>query len=99
MAEVNGWHVEFLAPDVLPHVRFSPVTQRKNSHVFAGIQARIVEIPYFRPLISWIPLAKAVAKTEEPLFSARFFFITPSSADAAIEAKFFNRCQQRGDLQ
>src|SRR6185295_14465895 len=99
VAEVDDRHFEFLALDVLPDVELGPVAEREDAHVFAGIDARMVEIPDFRPLIFRIPLAEAVAKAEEPFLGAGFFLVAPRAADGAIEAEFLDRGEQRGDLE
>jgi hypothetical protein len=56
-------------------------------------------IPDFRPLTFRIPLAEAVAETEEPLLRPGFFLVAPRAADGAIELKLLNRSQQGGNLQ
>ena len=88
----------FLA-DVFPHVHFGPIAERKDAHVFAGIEPGVVEIPDFRPLVLGIPLAEGVAEAEESLLGARLFLIATRAADAAIEAKLLDRREQRGNLQ
>ena len=99
MAEIDARHFEFLALDVFPHVHLGPVAERKHAHVFAGIEAGVVKIPDFRPLILRIPLAEAVAETEEALLRAGFFLVASRAADAAVEPKFLDRREQGGNLQ
>ena len=99
MAEINRRHVQLLALDVFPHVHFRPIRERKDAHVFARIDARVVKIPDFGPLVFRVPLAKIVAETEEALLRAGLFLVAPRAADQAIKLKFLNRGEQGRNLQ
>src|SRR6185437_4738208 len=99
VAEINGRNVQLRAADVFPHIHFRPVREREHAHVFAGIQARIVKVPDFGPLIFRIPLAETIAEAEETFLRAGFFLIAPRAADAAIKTIFLDGAQERGDLQ
>jgi len=70
-----------------------------TAHIFTRIDTGVVEIPDFRALIFRVPLAKAVAETEESLLGAGFFLVAPRTADAAVEAELLDGRQQRGNLQ
>ena len=99
MAEINCGNFELFLIDVFPDVHLRPIAQGKYAHMFARINACVVEVPDFRALIFRVPLAEAVAETEETLLGARFFFVPPRAANQAIKTKFFDRRQQRWDLQ
>src|SRR5262249_3388110 len=99
MAEIDARHFERVAFDVFPHIHLRPVAQWKHSHVFAGIDPGVVQVPDFGLLVLWIPLTKAVAKAEKALLRAGLFLVTSGAADAAVEAKLLDRRQQGGNLQ
>ena len=99
MAEVDWGHLDLFAPDVFPYIPLGPVAERKDTHVFARVEARVVEVPDFRSLVLRIPLAKTVAEAEEALLGAGLFLVAPRTADAAVELEFIDRGEQRGDLQ
>src|SRR5205823_14438893 len=94
-----AWHFEFFLPDIFPDVQFSPIAQRKDPHLFAGINPGIVQVPNLGTLIFGVPLAETVAEREEPFFGARLFFVTPRPADATIKTKLLDSRQQGRNLQ
>ena len=67
--------------------------------MFARIDAGVVKIPDFRPLVFRVPLAEAVAEAEETFLGAGLFLVAPRAANQAIKLKFLNGREQRGDLQ
>src|SRR5262249_29411901 len=99
MAEINRRHLEAFAADVFPDIHLRPVAERERAHVFAGIDAGVVKIPAFRPLVFRVPLAEAVAEAEEALLRAGLFLVAARAADQAIEPELLDRREQRGDLE
>src|SRR5215471_7900145 len=99
MAEVNRGHFEILPMDILPNIHLGPVAEGKDPHVFARINTGIVKIPNLGTLVFGVPLAEAIAETEEPLFGASFLFVPPRTPDATIEPELFDGGQQCGNLQ
>jgi hypothetical protein len=99
MREIDRRQFEFFAGDVLPHVELGPVRDRKHAHVFARMDARVVQVPEFRTLRFRIPLTEFVAERKDAFFRARFFFIATCAADAGVELVFGDCFQQRHCLR
>src|SRR6185503_2420660 len=68
--------------------------QGKDAHMLALVEPAVIEAPELRPLMARVPFAKGIAEGEDALFCARFLFITPGAADAAIEAEFLDCIEQ-----
>ena len=66
--------------------------------MLAGGQARVEQGPQLGPLRLGLPLAKAVAVTEDAFLGARLFFVAPRAADQGVEAEFLDGFQQRDRL-
>ena len=49
------------------------------------MNARVKQVPQFRPLVLRIPLALFVAKRKDALLGARLLFIAPRAADGSVE--------------
>src|SRR5205807_6552729 len=90
---------EFLAFDVFPYVQLGPIQNWKRAYVFAGIDATVVKVPDFGPLIFRVPLAETVAEAEEPLLGAGLFLVAPCAANQAIKTKLFDGGEQGGYLK
>ena len=85
--------------DVEPHVRFGPVRQRKHANAFALVDARIENVPQFRPLIFGVPLPERIAEGIDALLGARFFLVAPRAAKRRRKIALGQRIQQRFRLQ
>jgi hypothetical protein len=99
VGEIDVGHLEFLAADVFPDVHLGPVAEREHAHVFAGIEPGVVEVPDLGALVLGVPLAEAVAETEEALLGAGLFLVAAGAADAAVEAELLDGGEQRRNLQ
>jgi len=99
VTEVNAGHLQVLTLDVFPDIHLGPVGEREGAHVFAGIDARVVEVPDLGTLVLRIPLAKRIPKAEEPFLGAGLFLIAPRAADEAVELEFLGGGEQGGDLK
>ena len=65
--------------DILPYIKFGPVTDGEYPEVFTHIFSTVKDVPEFRPLVFWIPLAKFIPVREKPLFCSCFFLIASSA--------------------
>ena len=98
MRVVNWWQLEVFARDVLPDVHFRPVGNWEYTHVFAFVNARVVNRPEFGALRFRVPLAKIVAEGENAFLRTRFFLVTTRAADAGVKAVLGNGFEQRYGL-
>ena len=95
---VQRWQLDFFTFDVLPHVKFGPVGDRKHAEMLAGLNARIEQRPQLGALGFGLPLTESVAVREDAFLGAGFFLIPAGAANQRIKAKFVNRFQQRHGL-
>ena len=95
------WDPKNQRPEIwhLYNARLNPGENMRVFPLSNWTEMDVVEVPDFRALIFWIPLAEAVAETEEAFLGAGLFFVAPCAADGAVELKLFNGAKQRGDLQ
>jgi len=61
-AEKYNGTIDILQMDVLPHIQFRPIAERKHSNRFPLIHLAVVTIPELGPLILRIPLVQPIAK-------------------------------------
>src|SRR6516225_726811 len=99
MGKIYGWKVNFFTPDIMPYVKFSPVADRENPHIFSLLNFAVVDIPEFRPLSLRIPLAKFVPDREDSFLGPCLFFIPSGPSDTGVQLKFFNGVQERKCLK
>ncbi len=85
--------------DVVPHVEFGPVGERKDADALTWIYACVIEVPQFGPLVFWIPLSGAVAKGEDTLLGAGFFFVSAGSSESGVKTVGTQAIEQRGGLE
>ncbi len=100
--EVDDRDVLFV--DVLPDVHLGPVGKREDADAFAGVDARVVEVPKLGALVLGIPLAGTIAEGVDAFLGAGFFFVAAGAAEgrgeavvarASSSAVVFSRPQQR----
>src|SRR5207249_3570342 len=72
---------------------------REYPNGFAGLDAAVIEIPQFRPLVLGIPLAVAVAERIDAFLGTGFFLIAPGAAEGCVEPALAEGVQQGGGLQ
>src|SRR5262249_2249222 len=85
MREIKRWQLDALALDVLPDVKLRPIAQRKDAHLFAGLDPPVVEVPELRTLGARLPLPELISEREDPFLRPRFLFIATGSAQQAIK--------------
>jgi hypothetical protein len=90
MRIVNGRNLNFFSFDIVPNVKFGPVTDWENSYVFAFVDFTVKSIPQFWALTLWIPLAKLVTYRKDTFLSSRFFLVSTSTTDAGIKFILFD---------
>ena len=99
LGKVEIDHRNLFLVDVLPHVHLRPVGERKDANAFAGMNARVVEVPQLGALVLRIPLAGAVAEGIDALLGAGLFFIAPRAAKGRVEVVVAQRIKQRLRLE
>ena len=90
----NIFHV-----DVQPNIQLRPVREGKHANAFAFVEARIEDVPQFRPLILGIPLSLRIAERIDAFLGPRFLFVAARAAECRIESAGVQRIQQRLGLQ
>ena len=85
--------------DVLPDIHLRPVGERKDANAFAGMDARVVEVPQLGALVLRVPLPGAVAEGVDALLGAGLLFIAPRAAEGRVEVVVAQRIEQRLRLQ
>ena len=94
MSVVKFRKFNVLMQNILPYIKFCPVTYREYPEVFSHVFTSIKDIPQFRSLIFGIPLSKFISVRKEPFFCSGFFFIASASTDSDINFKFLNGIKQ-----
>ncbi|SIN42885.1 Uncharacterised protein [Mycobacteroides abscessus subsp. abscessus] len=61
--------------------------------------AAVVDVPEFRALCAWIPLAELVAEAEHALLGTGFLLVAPRAAEHGVEAVLVDAAQQGRGLQ
>jgi hypothetical protein len=67
--------------------------------VLAGAVARVEQVPEFRPLVAWVPLAEVVAQADDPLLGARLLLVAAAAPEDAVEAALTDGVEQRLRLE
>ena len=70
----------------------------KYADRFARRDARVVDVPHFRPLVLRVPDMACVAEREDALLGARLLLVTARPAEGGVEAVFVERLAQRHRL-
>ncbi len=91
--EVDDGDVLFV--DVLPDVHLGPVGKREDADAFAGVDARVVEVPKLGALVLGIPLAGTIAEGVDAFLGAGFFFVAARAAEGRGEAVVAQGVEQR----
>src|SRR5450432_2611625 len=91
MREIDGRQIYFFAPDIIPDIKFGPVTDRECAYIFSFLNFAIIDIPEFGPLSLRIPLAEFIAYRKYSFLGTRFFLISSGSANAGVKSEFFYR--------
>jgi hypothetical protein len=99
LGKVEIDHGNLLLVDVLPDVHLRPVGERKDANAFAGMNARVVEVPQLGPLVLRVPLPGAVAEGVDALLGAGLLFIAARAAEGRVEVVVAQRIEQRLRLQ
>mmetsp|Transcript_16679 Transcript_16679/g.31313 ORF Transcript_16679/g.31313 Transcript_16679/m.31313 type:complete len:278 (+) Transcript_16679:695-1528(+) len=98
MGVVHRRQRDGFAGDVEPYVEFRPVADREAAEVLARPDAGVEQRPQFGPLLLGLPLAEAVAVTEDALLGARLLLVAAGAANQRIEPVFLDGLQQRHGL-
>ncbi len=85
--------------DVVPDVQLGPVGERKDADALALIEAAVVQVPEFGPLVLGVPLAEGVAEAVDALLGARFLFVAPRAAEGRVEVARAESVEQGARLQ
>ena len=85
--------------DVVPDIELSPVGEGEDADAFAGVDARVIDVPQLGALVFGVPLAGTVTEGEDALFGAGFFFIAAGPSEGGVEAMGAQAVEQRGGLE
>lgn len=99
VGEVDGREGDFLAFDIHPDIHLSEVREWENAEVFAEIFTTVEEVPEFRALVFWIPLAEVVAVGEETFLGAGFFLVAATASEAGIVLVFLDGIEEGDGLE
>src|ERR1700730_3205336 len=97
--EVDPRQLELLARDVLPDVELGPVGDRKDAHMLALADARVVDVPQLWALHARVPLAEIVTEREDALLRARALLVATRATDCGVELMLLDGVEQRRRLQ
>jgi len=99
VGEVKRRQGDFLLLEIHPDVHFGEVREGEDAEVFAVLFAPVEQIPEFRALVFWIPLAEAVPVGKEALLGAGLFLVAAPAAEAGVEAVCLDGIKQGDRLQ
>ena len=75
---------DLLEVDVLPHVEFSPVADRKDSDALTVVDPAVVEVPEFGSLVFRVPAVVAVPKAEDSLLGPGPLLVPAGPAECGV---------------
>ena len=95
MGEINAWHLQLLAGDVFPNIKFCPIADGKYTDISRRMDACVVQIPKFRTLVFRVPWPNSSPERKYPLLGSGLFFVTARPTYTGIELELRNGIQER----
>ena len=99
LGEIQRDNRNVLEVDVLPHIQFGPVGERKHPDRLAFVDSGVIDVPQFGTLVFRVPLPVGVAERIDSLFRAGLLFVAPRSAKRRVKTVLRQSVQQRPRLQ
>src|SRR5690606_24811143 len=99
VSEINARNGDVFGADVFPDIQFSPVGDRKATHVLSDVDLTIEHIKELGTLVFLIPLSKVIPYGKHALFGSGFFLSSSRAADAGVEFVFRDIVQSSRLLQ
>src|SRR5690606_24245989 len=99
VSEINARNGDVFGAGVFPDIQFSPVGDRKATHVLSDVDLTIEHIKELGTLVFLIPQSNVIPYRKHALFGSGFFLISSRAADAGVELEFLDRVQKRRRLQ
>ena len=95
LGEIKRHDRNVLPSDIAPYVELGPIGQRKHPNRFAGIDARVEQVPQFRPLVARVPGVALGAKREDAFLGPALLLVAPRAAECGIEPVLVQRLLER----